>query len=81
MLVLSRKEKESIIIGDDIEITLVKLEGDRVKVGIKAPKDVEIHRKEVYEKIQGQNIQATKLSKDTLGKLSDALKNKKNQGE
>jgi carbon storage regulator len=49
MLVLSRKRDESIIIGDDVVITIVDVKGEQVKIGISAPKSVSIHRKEVYE--------------------------------
>ncbi|WP_168123426.1 carbon storage regulator CsrA [Paenibacillus sp. HB172176] len=55
MLVLSRKNQESIIIGSNIEIVVVGIEGDQVKLGIRAPKDVEIHRKEIYIAIQEEN--------------------------
>ncbi len=52
MLVLSRKTGESIMIGDDIEITLVSTEGSKVRIGIQAPADVPVHRKEIYLEIQ-----------------------------
>ncbi|MEK7505010.1 MAG: carbon storage regulator CsrA [Patescibacteria group bacterium] len=52
MLVLSRKRDESIMIGDDIEITVVDIRGDKVRLGIAAPRPVQVHRKEVYEDIQ-----------------------------
>ncbi|MGM9929666.1 MAG: carbon storage regulator CsrA [Bacillus sp. (in: firmicutes)] len=58
MLVLTRKAGESIIIGDNIEITVIETKGDQIKLGIKAPKDVDIHRKEIYETIQQENKQA-----------------------
>ena len=58
MLVLSRKTKQSIMIGDDIEITIVSIEGEQVKLGISAPKHVEIHRKEIYLAIQEANREA-----------------------
>ena len=51
MLVLTRKAGESIIIGDGIEITVIETKGDQIKLGIKAPKEVDIHRKEIYESI------------------------------
>lgn len=63
MLVLSRKNKQSIMIGDDIEITIVAIEGDQVKVGINAPKKVEIHRKEIYLAIQEANEEAMNAGK------------------
>jgi carbon storage regulator len=52
MLVLSRHKDESIIIGDDVEIMIVGIKPGQVKIGIKAPKHVTVHRKEIYEKIQ-----------------------------
>lgn len=58
MLVLSRKINETILIGDDIEITVVAVMGDNVRLGIKAPKDVKILRSEVYQEIEKQNIEA-----------------------
>ena len=52
MLVLSRQRDESIIIGDDIEITIVDVRGDKVRLGINAPREVSVHRKEIYDAIQ-----------------------------
>jgi len=52
MLVLSRKKNESIVIGDDIEVVIVDIRGDKVRLGIEAPAHVPVHRKEVYEAIQ-----------------------------
>lgn len=60
MLVLSRRRDETIMIGDDIEITIVDIKGDTVRVGISAPRDVSVHRKEVYEAIQAENIAAAR---------------------
>lgn len=54
MLVLSRKKNESIVIGDDIQITVVEVRGDRVRLGIVAPRNVNVHRTEVYEAIHKQ---------------------------
>ena len=54
MLVLSRKLNESIIIDDQIKITVVEIRGDKIRLGIEAPKDVSVHRREVYEAIQKQ---------------------------
>jgi carbon storage regulator len=54
MLVLSRKKDESIIINDDIEIVIVEIRGDKVRLGITAPKEVPVHRREVFDAIQGQ---------------------------
>jgi len=52
MLVLSRGKDESIIIGDDIEITITDIRGDKVRLGIRAPRSVSVHRKEIYEAIK-----------------------------
>ncbi len=52
MLVLSRQKDESIMIGDDVEITIVDVRGDKVRLGITAPRDIPVHRLEVYEAIQ-----------------------------
>jgi carbon storage regulator len=54
MLVLSRKKNESIIINDNITVTVIEIRGDKVRLGIEAPKDVTVHRREVYEAIQSQ---------------------------
>ncbi len=54
MLVLSRKKNESIIINDHITVTVVEIRGDKVRLGIDAPKDVAVHRREVYDAIQSQ---------------------------
>jgi carbon storage regulator len=73
MLVLSRKKNEAIQIGDDIEITVLAIEGDQVKLGIAAPKSVDIYRKEIYIDIQQQNNEAANVSLDLL----ELLKNNK----
>lgn len=77
MLILSRKLKESIMIGDNIEISIAGIEGDQVKLAISAPKHVDIHRKEIYLSIKEENKQAAvgssgiaeffkKMSKDIM---------------
>lgn len=57
MLVLSRQRDESIIIGDNIVITIVDIRGDKVRLGIEAPKEVPVHRQEVYDAIQRERAQ------------------------
>lgn len=64
MLVLSRQRDESIIIGDNVVITVVDVRGDKVKLGIDAPKEISVHRREVYEAIQRENRQAALLKPD-----------------
>jgi carbon storage regulator len=59
MLVLTRKKGESIMIGDSIELVVIGVEGDLVKLGIRAPKSVEVYRKELYDSIQSSNKEAT----------------------
>jgi carbon storage regulator len=77
MLVLTRKINEKIIIGDDVEIVLVDIGKDQVKIGINAPRSVKVHRWEVYEEIQKENKEAAKItSLDPLKSLpQDILKN------
>ena len=58
MLALSRKKDEAVIINDDIEITIIEIKGNQVKIGISAPKSVPIYRKEVYMQIQNANKEA-----------------------
>jgi carbon storage regulator len=66
MLVLSRHRDESIIIGDDIVITIVDIRGDKVRLGINAPTDIPVHRQEVYDAIQRENRKAAQTDpKDT----------------
>ena len=60
MLVLSRQKDESIIIGDDVEITIVDVRGDKVRLGINAPRSISVHRKEIYEAIQREKEQNSK---------------------
>lgn len=62
MLVLSRQRDETIMIGDDVEITIVDIRGDKVRLGITAPRHIQVHRKEVYDAIKRENEQAAKLS-------------------
>lgn len=69
MLVLSRKKGESIIIGDNIELKVLGVDGEQVKLGIIAPKTVTIHRKEVFEEIQRQNKEALVVNADLLEQL------------
>ena len=62
MLVLSRLRDESIIIGDNVVVTVVDVRGDKVKLGIDAPKEISVHRQEVYDAIRRENQQASRLA-------------------
>jgi carbon storage regulator len=62
VLVLSRRVNQSIKIGDDIEIMIIEVRGDQVRVGVNAPRDVTVHRKEVYIQIQQENVKAAEAS-------------------
>lgn len=87
MLVLSRKKGQSIMIGNDIEISIVDVQGEQVRLGINAPREVSIHRKEVFEEIIAENRQAAaahvspdmikhiKIRKDTGGGSTESSKN------
>ena len=68
MLVLARKRNQSIVIADNIEIFIVDINNDQVKIGIKAPKEVSIHRKEVYESIKKEMKEA---AESPVAKLKD----------
>ncbi|MYL70009.1 carbon storage regulator CsrA [Halobacillus litoralis] len=74
MLVLNRKEGETVRVGDDITITVVGVEGGQVKLGIEAPKNVGIHRQEVYVAIEKENEEAANVSGDLLNLLKNAKK-------
>jgi carbon storage regulator len=81
VLVLSRREDESIIINDNIEIKVIGIKQDQIKIGIVAPKDVKIFRKEIYEQIQRENIEAASAASQ-IESLKEALsKKEKSEGE
>lgn len=70
MLILARKTNERIIIGDDIEVSVVDIKGDQVKLGITAPNSVKVYRQEVFEAIQEENQSAAMTSNRDLPQLS-----------
>lgn len=76
MLILTRKKNQSIMIGDDIEIMISGIEEGKVKLGIKAPKNIEIHRKEIYEDIQQENKIAANTSKLDIKSLKNVFNKK-----
>ena len=74
MLVLSRQRDETIIIGDAIEITVVDIRGDKVRLGINAPRDVQVHRKEVYEAIKRENAESVGLGAEDVVAADENLR-------
>ncbi|MCR4284969.1 MAG: carbon storage regulator CsrA, partial [archaeon] len=66
MLILTRKLGESITIGNEIKVTLLECQGKQVRLGIIAPKDIKVHREEIFEKIQEENQKAATVSKHDL---------------
>jgi len=74
MLVLTRKPNQSIVIGDDIELTVIEVRGDQVRIGIEAPRSISVHRKEIYEQIKAQNVQASQVDKSALDSIDKAIK-------
>lgn len=77
MLVLTRRLNEAIQIGEEVEIIVLAVQGDQVKLGINAPRHLEIHRKEIYLAIQRENNEASLASKTFLHELNNHLKNLK----
>jgi carbon storage regulator len=76
MLVLTRKKDQSIILGDNIEITIIDIQGDQVRLGINAPRHVSIHRKEIYMEILNENKKAANVEAVSLdGLLKKKTKN------
>ncbi|MDA7950296.1 MAG: carbon storage regulator CsrA [Pirellulaceae bacterium] len=71
MLVLSRHRDESIIIGDNIVITVVDVRGDKVRIGIDAPKDISVHRQEIYDAIREENERAASIEPKDIKKLDE----------
>ena len=71
MLILTRKVGESVAIGDDIQISVVEIKGSQVKLGIRAPREVSVHRQEIYLKIQEENLRGAQVSKGVLGTVED----------
>jgi carbon storage regulator len=73
VLVLSRKPRESIVIGHDIVVTVLEVRGDHVRIGIAAPNDVQVHRQEVYEVIQAANRQAAESPPEAVEMLTSIV--------
>jgi len=80
MLVLTRRANQSIMIGHDIVVTVLEVRGDQVRIGIRAPRDVDVHREEVFAALQQANVSAASPSKEALEQLN-ALKPKPPKSE
>jgi carbon storage regulator len=74
VLVLTRKRNESIIIGDDVRVTVVDIRGDQVKIGIEAPRSVSVHREEIYRQILLENKEAALEENVALETITEAFK-------
>jgi carbon storage regulator len=72
MLALARRVNESIIINDNVEVTILEIKGDQIKIGVSAPKSVPIYRKEIYSQVQDSNKEAAQTANPSA--LSDLLK-------
>ncbi len=79
MLVLTRALNESIMIGDDVEITIVDVKGEKVRLGIRAPASVAVHRKEVYQAIRQANVEAAQAPPRSLDELQALLERRKKE--
>ena len=77
MLVLTRKRNQSIVVNDNIEVPIIDIQGDQVRVGINAPKDVKVFRKEVYLEMMEENQRAAEVQMQALDILKTAIGNKK----
>ena len=76
MLILDRKENQSIMIGEDIEIILVNIKGDHAKIGITAPTHIKVYRKEIYDEIQKANLEASKVNPERIKDIKNIFKKK-----
>jgi carbon storage regulator len=73
VLILTRRVGESIVVGDDVTVTVFEVRGDAVRIGIDAPRSIQVHRKEVYEELRRANEQAVSPSDDAIDALRGAI--------
>ena len=76
MLILTRKVGETLMIGDQVEVTILSIKGNQVRIGVNAPKEIPVHREEIYLKVQEENRNASKSIKDDLINVVKLLKDK-----
>lgn len=76
MLVLSRRAGESVVVGDDVTISILEVRGDVVRVGISAPRSVAVHRAELLQELETTNREAASPSEDTVASLARALRDR-----
>ena len=81
MLIITRKLGEQITIDDDIVITLLEIKSGQVKIGIKAPKDVTIHRREIYERIRQENLKSLQIDTSELMAAASILNSHRTSGK
>ncbi len=81
MLVLSRQRDESIIIGDNVQITIVDIRGDKVRLGIQAPPEIPVHRKEVYDAIQRENRKAAGVTSEDTAAAATPQRNSRQRNK
>jgi carbon storage regulator len=74
VLILTRRVGESIIVGDDVTVTVFEVRGDAVRIGIEAPRSVQVHRQEVYEELRRANEEAASPTDDAIDALRGALR-------
>lgn len=74
MLVLSRKVGESVVVGDDITLTVLEIRGDVVRIGINAPRSVVVQRAELIEQVTSSNVESAAVSDSTVASLAEALR-------
>ena len=80
MLVLSRRQGESIVIGGDVVVTIVEVRGGQVRVGIDAPRSIEVHREEIYQEVARENLEAVRSVSQDPQVLRRALPSKNAEG-
>ncbi len=74
MLVLTRRAGESVMIGDDVVVTVLETRGDVVRIGIKAPRSIQVHREEVYQELQAVNREAASPDEDAVRAVTELLR-------